>query len=117
MQESTVYRSSRRAATLLKKILQVRARDHVPEAKIFGIFMLHFTTSNCVIDKRPGRDKGKQVGWNKKQDCSIWHGNDQLFQNKPSHFGGALYCLLYKWMNLYICFTLCFLFYGILLQL
>lgn len=102
----TVYRSFSRAGTLLKKLMWVRARDHVTEAKIFGIFTLCFTTSNCVRDKRPGRDKGKQVGWNEKQDCSTWHGDDQLLHNELWHFGGGLYMilLLYKGMNLYICF-------------
>lgn len=97
----TVYWSLRRAGALLKKLLQVRARDHVTEAKIFGIFTLYFTTSNCVIDKSPGRDKGKQVRWNKKQDCSIWHGDDQLFHNKPLHFEGGfilLYCYSRGWI-------------------
>lgn len=91
----------------MQKLTQVCARDYVTEAKTFGIFTLYFTTSNCGLDKRLWRGKAKQVGWNRKQDCSIWHSNDQLFCNKPLHFWGGLFIiLLYKWMNLYLCFPL-----------
>lgn len=83
-----VHCHRRHAGTLLKKLLQAHARDHVTQTKIFGIFMLHSTTSNCIIDKRQGRDKGKQLGGNKKQKCSTAHGDHQLFHNKPSYFEG-----------------------------
>ena len=90
----TVYQDLRRSGALLQKLMRGHARDRVTQAKIFGIFTLYFTTSNCVPDKRPERDKGEQVRWNNKQDCSAWHTADRLFHNEPHHFGGAFYYLM-----------------------
>lgn len=116
--KQTVYQNPRRAGALLKKLTQDRARDHVTEAKIFGIFMLYFATSNCVTDKRPERDKGEQVRWNKKQDCSIWHADDQLLHNEPLRFWGALYYLIAVQVDEFIhLLSYHFLFYCIFLQL